>query len=400
MTQQPDPLVGTSPEGPVPYILVVDDSAQNRMLAEAHLTAAGYEVGLAEDGSLALAAFTARTPDLVLLDILMPELDGIETCRAIRKLPGGADVPVVFLTALDDAGTYRAALASGADDFLSKPSSRVELLLRVRSLLRIKRMGTEIKASLATIASQRDALVRLQEQQALLSALVVHDLKNPLAGILANLEYVEGAAGLDSECREAVADGLQSAQAMHRLIMTLLDIGRAEEGTLTLLPSDIDLVALVEQIRSDHRHHLAARDLSLAVELAVPRIFGDDDLLHRLLENLVDNAIKYTGRGTTITVRSRRDDAGAVVVQVIDQGPGVPLEQRERIFEKYQRLESQGPLARTSRGLGLVFCRLAAEAHGGRIHVEDAAPRGVAFCVTLPQTGGAPPPHGRSEARP
>jgi DNA-binding response OmpR family regulator len=161
-----------------PTILVVDDNLQNREVAEGHLVAAGYLAVQAESGEEALALLQGGgpRPDLVLLDVLMPGLDGFETCRRIRALPGGTRIPVLFLTALGDLGTHKAALDSGADDFLTKPINRTELLIRVRSLLRIKALSDEQTRHLEVISSQRDALVEAQRQKEELTALIVHDL--------------------------------------------------------------------------------------------------------------------------------------------------------------------------------------------------------------------------------
>src|SRR6185369_5270762 len=145
---------------------------------EGHLIAAGYAAVQADGGERALELFAERRPDLVLLDVLMPRMDGLETCRRLRGLPGGTDTPILFLTALGDLGTHRAALDSGADDFLTKPINRTELMIRIRSLLRIGRLAREQKRSYELIRQQRDALIEAERQRQELSALIVHDLKN------------------------------------------------------------------------------------------------------------------------------------------------------------------------------------------------------------------------------
>src|SRR5262249_36731539 len=144
-----------------------------------------------------------RRPDLVLLDVLMPGIDGFETCRAIRLLPVVGDTPVLFLTALGDLNTHKAALDSGADDFLTKPLNRTELLIRVRSLLRIKQLGDELKRNYEVIRQQRDALLAAHRQKEELTALIVHDLKNPISSILTNAQYVLDRGGLVGDDQDA-----------------------------------------------------------------------------------------------------------------------------------------------------------------------------------------------------
>ena len=369
----------------VPRILVIDDNIQNRQVAEGHLVAAGYAVVLAEGGEQGIAAFKEKTPDLVLLDILMPGLDGFETCKRLKLLPDGRDVPVVFLTALGDLDSHHKAMESGADDFLTKPINRTELLIRVRSLLWVKRLREELTQGYDLIRSQRDALLQAQRQKEELSALIVHDLKNPLTAILVNAGYVAGEEYLKADVRAALRDVLVSAQSMHRMVMNLLDIGRSEDGTLVPRLVEVDPRALIEEICRVATKRAEERKLTLKRDVGISTIRADKDLLQRLVENLVDNSIKYAPAGGTIHVQVQRAADGSIEIRVSDEGHGVPKEFREKIFEKYVQLNRDAePHTRTSQGLGLAFCRLAAEVHGGRIWVEDNQPIGSSFCVRIP----------------
>jgi len=367
-----------------PTVLVVDDNAANRQVAEGHLVAAGYAVQLAESGEQALAAFQKRPPDLVLLDILMPGWDGFETCKRLKALPEGREVPIVFLTALGDLTSHQKALENGADDFLIKPINRTELLIRVRSLLWVKRLKDELSNGYDLIRSQRDALLHAQRQKEELSALVVHDLKNPLTGILVNARFLITEPSIQGDPREALRDIVTSAEAMHRMVMNLLDISRSEDGTLVPKLGVVELGPLIEETCGTARRRMEERKLKLTLELSAQTVRADRDLLQRLLENLIDNGIKYTPTGGGIEVETRREADGQVLIRISDTGQGVPPAQRERIFEKYVRVEESGEAARSSRGLGLAFCRLAVEAHGGRIWVEDHVPQGTSFCVRMP----------------
>lgn len=365
-------------------ILVVDDNPANRQVAEGHLVSAGYRVTLAESGEAALAAYRAEPPDLVLMDILMPGMDGFETCARLKELPGSRDVPVVFLTALADFASHQKALEAGADDFLTKPINRTELLIRVRSLLWVKRLKDELTQGYDLIRAQRDALLQAQRQKEELSALVVHDLKNPLTGILVNARFLLGEPAFVGDTQDALRDIVTSAEAMHRMVMNLLDISRSEDGTLVPRLSEVDLGELVELTCATARRRLEERRLELTLVMEAKALRADRDLLQRLLENLIDNAIKYTPAGGQLRIESRAEPEGQLLLKVSDSGTGIPPEAREQIFQKYARLEGSAEVARTSRGLGLAFCRLAAEAHGGRIWVEDQPPVGTAFCVLLP----------------
>ncbi len=385
-------------------VLVVDDNLQNREVAEGHLVGAGYRVVQAEGGAEALAILAGSHPDLVLLDVLMPGMDGYETCRRIRALPQGGDVPVLFLTALGDLETHKAAMESGADDFLTKPLNRTELLIRVRSLLRIKQLSDELRRNYDVIRTQRDALLAAQRQKDELTALIIHDLKNPLSSILSNTQFVLGGSVLDPEMRDSLDDVVRASQSMVRLVMNLLDVGRSEDGALVPHVSQFELPDLLAEVCSEMDRRIEDKQQCLSVTLApgVGALRGDRDLLRRTLENLIDNAYKYGPRAATIWLEvtpSTMDDGAepAVEIRVRDEGDGIPEAYRQIVFEKYGRAATGAREARSSHGLGLVFCRRAVNVHGGAIWIEGEQGRGACFCIRLPTarlplSAAAPPP--------
>ena len=373
-------------QGRIERILVVDDNEQNRMVAEGHLVSAGYAVTLASSGEEALQRFAEGTPDLVLLDVMMPPgIDGFETCRRLRAAPSGADVAIVFLTALNDLGSHQKAITSGADDFLTKPINRTELLMRVRSLLWVKRLKDELRQGYELIRSQRDALLQAQRQKEETISFVVHDLKNPLTIMMSNAMYIADAKEMNADVASAARDIHDASTSMHRMVMNLRDISRSEDGALVAEPTDVDVRALLTGVAERLERRAAAR--SQTVECDVPAsvtVSGDRDLLTRVFENLVENALKYGP--TRSRVRVEVEPAGdELEVRVRDEGPGIPEEHRHRVFEKYVQLEGEGRAA--GRGLGLAFCRLAVEIHGGRIWVASNEPKGSVFTVRLPKAG-------------
>jgi two-component system sensor histidine kinase/response regulator len=388
------------PAEPPATILVVDDNLQNREVAEGHLVGAGYQAVQAESGTDALALLQRAEPwpDLILLDVLMPGLDGFETCRRIRALPGGSRVPILFLTALGDLGTHKAALDSGADDFLTKPINRTELLIRVRSLLRIKALSDEQTRNLEVISRQRDALIEAQRQKEDLTALIIHDLKNPLSSILSNVQYALGQEVLGAEERDSLRDVLRASQSMVRMVMNLLDVSRSEDGALVPHYSEFELPVLLGEVSSEMERRIEDKQqrLELAVSPDVRALTADRDLVRRILENLVDNAYKYGPRAATIRIEASLLPAGAggaadtLELRVRDQGEGIPPAFRQKIFEKYARVDGRAAHeVRNSHGLGLVFCRRAVEIHGGEIWVEENPGRGSCFCVRLALQPGA-----------
>lgn len=376
--------LSSAPAFPRDKVLVIDDTPPNIELVRGILSLEGYEVLSATDGLSGIALFQQERPALVLLDILMPGLNGFETCERLRQLPEGLDVPIVFLTALSDLGSHNSAIGSGADDYLTKPIQRTELVLRVRSLLRVSHMSRALRDGNETIRRQHRALLEAQRQKERLSQFVVHDLKGPLSGILGNAEFLATAPGADPLFQELAGLVVTSALAMNRMVMNLLDISRSEEGKLSFKPKSISLGSICAEVLAAARHVAERQKIVLRMRDDHSKVRGDEDLLRRLIENLLDNACKYTPvEGGQVDVEVRALDESRVALSVRDQGPGVPEEYREGIFDRY--VQAPESAMRASHGLGLAFCKLVSEALGGRIWVEDNEPKGSTFCVVLPR---------------
>jgi signal transduction histidine kinase len=363
-----------------PVILVVDDLDQNRRLATTILSRAGYQVLSFDSGEAAIAEIAQHDPDLVVLDAMMPGIDGFETCRRIRAMPVCAQTPIMFHTALDDLDAYRQALAAGADDFLVKPIRHGELLIRVRSLIRLRRLSRELEAQATVSRRRRDELATLQRQKDELMALVVHDLKSPLAVMTMDAQFALQRAGIDDDLRDCLESIETSTETMSRMVMNLLDISRAEDRALVLRRSTTHVDELVTGVAHTMRRRAAEKRHRLEVRVEPATAEVDIDLMRRVLENLVDNACKHTPTGGAIALEVAERE-GRVDLCVSDEGPGIPEHAREHIFDKYAQLEGRRDVH--SRGLGLTFCKLAVEAHGGRIWVAENHPRGSRFCIAL-----------------
>jgi signal transduction histidine kinase len=192
---------------------------------------------------------------------------------------------------------------------------------------------------------------------------------------------------LKGEPAEALKDSIHASDALHRMILNLLDVSRSEDGLLRTRPSDIDLLRIAREVRDEARHRSEQDGKTIVVDAVESevRIHADAALVRRVMENLIDNSLKYTPAGGEIRLELRRAAEGGATLRVRDQGPGVPEAYRTSVFDKYAQLDRDtARRARSSRGLGLAFCRLAVEAHGGRIWIEDNQPTGAVFCVTLP----------------
>ena len=333
---------------------------------------------LARDGAEALSAFAREHPACVLLDIQMPVVDGITACTQLRALPGGDAAAVVFVTAQRDVATFDRALAAGGDDFLTKPYRPAELIVRVQAAMRVRQLAGERRDLYDQLKRQRDDLQRVQLQKEQLVAFLVHDLKNPVGAIDLHAQRLLRDPGITERSRDAAVTIREETRALTRMIMTLLDVAKADEGCLVPVRGDVDPSSLVREVFDELALRAAAANVTLASDVSAPALHADPDLAQRILANLVDNALRYAPEGSHLHVDIARSGDG-VDLRVRDQGPGIPEHQRERVFQRFE--SSQG--TRTNRGLGLAFCKLAIEAHGGRIWIEDAAP-GAVFCLRFP----------------
>ena len=372
-------------------ILVIDDSALNCEIIKSNLAEAGYGVITAVSGAEAVDICKTKMLDLVLLDIVMPEIDGFETCRRIRALPQGTDLPIVFLSALKDLESHQKALDAGGDDVLTKPIHRSELIMRVRSMMWLKRLRTELRSGYNLIGSQREALNRAQSQKQELIDLIVHDLKSPLQVVLgyaSQLTTQKEIAG-NKMLVDLVNRIVTSAEMMQRMVINMLDISQSDAGGLRPSFSQVDVQKLLQEAIDAMSLRASIRNVNL--KLVVPPNIGtiaaDSQLLRRLLDNLIDNALRYSPAKGAVSVEAKdpKESFGFLELRVRDEGPGIPKEDRENIFEKYVRLSSRATGA-FNYGLGLTFCRLAAQTHGGRIWIEDNQPTGSVFCVAIPST--------------
>ena len=368
---------------PAATVLVIDDNPENRALARATLEDEGYRPVLASGGEEGIRAFEAEHPDCVLLDVRMPGLDGFAVCSRIRALPGGADVPIVFLTALRDLDTFDRAQASGGDDFLTKPFRPSELAIRIQAALKLRRVSSELRETYDQLRRQRDDLMRLQLQKERLTSFVVHDLKNPVNSMDLHAQVLLREQGLSERAHRSAHSIRAEARALLRLVLNLLDISKSEEGRLLVRPSVVALPALFEDVVESHRVEAESAGVRLEQTATVSQVTADPDLLRRVLENLVDNAIRHAPEGSAVELEAAARDGG-VELRVLDRGTGIAPELRERVFERFVQLDAgdRPAASRAGRGLGLAFCKLAVEAHGGSISIEDGGP-GTVFCVRL-----------------
>jgi len=373
----------TATTASIATILVVDDVAANRALILATLEDAGHRVVEAANGTEALAAFERERPDCVLLDVRMPGLDGFEVCRRMHALPDGAAVPILFVTALRDIDTFDLAILAGGFDFLTKPLRPTELLVRVRAALALRRTSVERDDLSELLRHQRDDLMRAVLLNERLAAFLVHDLKNPVAGMQLGAQMIQRDPATSPRSRE-IADRIRGQAAdVLRMLLNLLDISKGEEGQLVVARTATDLPTLVREVAERLGPRADERRVRIAVSCDVGTVRVDANLVRRVLENLLDNALRHAPPNSEIALRATAVGTD-LEVRVADTGRGVPEPLRERIFDRFVQADGgANGSSRAGRGLGLAFCKLVVEAHDGRIWVEDASP-GAIFCTRWP----------------
>jgi signal transduction histidine kinase len=312
----------------------------------------------------------------------MPGVDGFAACAAMRALPHGDEIPILFLTALRDVDTFDRAAVAGGDDFLTKPVRPGELVARVRAALELRRVKGELREHYELLKQQRDALLRLQLQKERLTTFLVHDLKNPVNVMDLHAQRLLRQRDLPESARASAAQIRTEARQLTRMILNLLDISKGDEGKLSPTYASVDPTRLLDEIFSELATAADARSVTLESSVESPHFQADPDLLRRALTNLIENAIRYAPASTAVKVLVGVDEAGTQF-RIADAGTGISADLRATVFDPFVQVETGKQLSRGGRGLGLAFCKVAVEAHGGRIWIEDAGP-GAVFCVTVP----------------
>lgn len=367
---------------PDPCVLVVDDTLQNLRLVAELLSQAGYDVMPATNGPQALARVKSRLPDLILLDLMMPGMDGLEVCRRLKDDPESAGVPVIFLTASGELQHLLEAFGVGAVDFVTKPFNSAELLARVRT-------HVELKHARQTLVQLNQKLRDLNDEKNEFLGIAAHDLRSPLNQIIGAAQLVLADPALaGGESAEMVEIIQRAAEHMNQLVVNLLDANAIERGEMRLNPQNCDMGALAADVVSAHqpRAHAKQQALVFTPPGPLPAIRADRDSLLQVIDNLISNAIKYSPRGKTVRVRVL-SKGHRVRCEVCDEGPGLTAADMKRLFGKFARLTARPTGGESSTGLGLSIVKKMVEAQQGSVWCESEPGRGATFIVEFQVEG-------------
>jgi len=356
-------------------VLVVDDAEANiDILVE--VLGDDFNISVAMDGESALEIVADEKPDLILLDVMMPGMDGYEVCEQLKESEETRNIPIIFLTAMAEEHDEVMGLALGAVDYVTKPFSPELVKSRVKTHLALYKQSRELESSYKR-------LQRMEELRDNLVHMLVHDMRSPLSVMLMTFNMLKDdlANKLSEDNRQSFDYALSSTEDLIKMVSDLLDISQMESGKMPLEIQPVNVVGIVRNAMEQVRKLAEGINLSLEADPEDNLIDCDPKIVDRVVSNLLHNALKFTpvGGSVSITVAYREGD---VEVVVSDTGPGIPEEFQDHIFDKFgQTRESR---QHTSSGLGLTFCKMAVETHQGEIGVDSQVGKGSRFWFTLP----------------
>jgi CheY-like chemotaxis protein len=369
-------------------ILIVEDNQENMDLLVYFLRPQGYDIISVSDGLSALSKVQEDHPDIVLLDIMLPKMDGYEVCEKLKKNPETKFIPIIMLTALKELKDKVRALEVGADDFISKPFENVELLARVKSLLRLKDYHDELQSKNIELAEKNKSLMGMDKFKEDLTNLIIHDMKNPLFVIQGNLQMMSmSMENVPPEILKKYTQRIErSSQQLLRMVVNLLDISRIEEGTIRLKQDHADINEIIEEIikRIKDYPENQSREINIELDEQLPELTIDKSIMERVFENLINFSVTNLVDEGKVTISTSTTDDQKIQFITHDSGTQIPKNYHDKIFEKFSQAEIKDSGYRVDRALGLTFCKMAVEAHKGNMWLDLNNKVGNKFIIELP----------------
>ena len=381
-----------------PCILLVDDEPKNIQLLGNLLREYGYTIEFATSGMDALRWLSMRLFDLILLDIMMPEMDGYDVCKRLKSNPITRGIPVIFLTAKTDAEGIARGFSLGAVDYVTKPFQKEELFARVKTHLTLQEQQRALDRYADLLEEKnlelRQKNLRLEESNAnkdKFFSLIAHDLRSPMTGFLSLAELFENTDNMQPEqFKEFIRQFRASAENLFQLLENLLTWARIQRGLIEHAPQWANLGDMIHQNVALMAQNAKQKKITLVNSVAQEVfVYADTHMLEAIIRNLLSNALKFTKPGGSIDMTTA--DAGDfVTVSVSDNGIGMTEEKCAKLFQIGMKIQSKGTADEKGTGLGLILCREFVEKNGGAIGVESRPERGTTVWFTLPKTPPAP----------
>lgn len=364
----------------IPDILIVDDVSANLKVLGDMLKGEGYKVRPVPNGTLALQVASKEKPDLILLDIMMPDMDGYEVCRRLKESPKLSDIPVIFISALNDTQDIVKALKSGGVDFITKPFQAEEVKARVHTHLKLHQQSKKL-------LEQSKELLELNATKDKFFSIIAHDLRGPLGGFMGLSEMMaDETQGFEpDEMKEMILALSQSARNIFNLLENLLEWSQMQRGRTSFNPQIVSLNEAASECLKLVTE--SANKKMIQLEVDVPKehsVFADTNMLHTVIRNLVSNSIKFTPKGGIVSIFSGIADNKAAIIGVRDTGIGMDSEMISNLFRINVNSSRPGTEGEHSTGLGLLLCKEFVEKHGGELWVESEVKKGSVFYFTIP----------------
>jgi two-component system sensor histidine kinase/response regulator len=372
-------LLGISTPG---HVIIVDDVPESVRFLDQLLTHEGYRVDVAHSGTHALELIFKDIPDLVLLDLMMPGLNGRELLQILRHDPRTEEIAIIMLTAVDTVEDVVDCFELGADDYLTKPAEFEVLLARVHTHVNLKRLRDQ----------RRRDIARLKELDTLKDKflqIAAHDLKNPLNNFTIGVEVLSRLTPTIKEefpDYEKVLGGMRDTIGTMRIIIDdFLDLQALEAGQIELTTELVSINEITDKVIQQFTAYADGKQTTVNADLAddLPRCDADPDRLNQVASNLLSNAIKFSPPGSEIQVRTKRT-GDFVRLEVEDNGPGIPPDEVPLLFEEFTRLSNRPTGGEVSSGVGLAIARTLIEMHGGQIGVDSQMGKGSVFWFEIP----------------
>ncbi|MDM8559258.1 hybrid sensor histidine kinase/response regulator [Candidatus Parabeggiatoa sp. HSG14] len=364
-------------------ILVVDDNTQNLQMLGDLLKKSGYRSALAEAGDEALDFVKTRLPDLILLDIMMPKMDGLEVCRQLKQNPSTKDIPIIFLSAKSRKEDIIKGLEMGAVDYITKPFHIKELLTRVNVHLDLKVAKEVIISQKKKLDQNIEELKQANATKDKFFSIIAHDLINPLNSLMGLSEIL--VINKDEEEKEKLLPIiLQSSKRCYSLIKNLLEWSRLQTGRIKIYPEKLILKYVIEKNVELLGSH--AKTKSINIFLDVPEtmfLFVDVNMLDTVIRNLLSNAIKFTPVNGKIEIFSKEEN-NCIEISILDSGIGIKPEDIDKLFRVDISHTTIGTSEEKGTGLGLILCKEFVEKNGGTIAVESEVEKGSRFYIRFP----------------
>ena len=350
-----------------PVVLAVDDEETNLLLLKRPLKKEGFDLIPVSSGAEALEVMSSTRVDLVLLDWMMPVMNGLETLKKIKEREEWRHIPVIMVTARTESRDIAEGLECGASDYVKKPVDMVELISRVKAGLREYNLRKGL-------ISSNERLLKLNSMKSNFLAIVSHDLRTPLHAIIgfSNMLLDGKVSELDTTVKKTIKIINKSATRLLALVDNLLDLAKIESGVIQLEIANRRISSILRECYDSMSVNAELKDIQLDIEIPSdePAVKVDSSKMTRLINNLLSNAIKFTPKGGRVTASVVYGD-NDFTIKIKDSGPGIPAEEMEHLFKKFSQLSAKPTAGEKGTGLGLVISKKIVDLHGGRIWIES-----------------------------